>query len=200
MADTVSIIIATYGDRQRWNPLAQRALISVMAQTRIPDEIIRIHGDDLQSTRNRAAAFANSDWLCFLDADDELDRGYIAAMLAATGDLRYPAVQYDKGPVIELRRRPLLTGNYMVIGTLIRRDQFMRVDGFPNLPAYEDWVLWIKCWLDGAKDQFVDDAVYRINQRNGSRNRLSPEKARHLFEHVVKEYKPIALSKGLISE
>lgn len=76
----VSVIVATFGD-QSWVDLAdERALPSVDAQTFPAHEVIALHGPSLHATRNQAALDATGDWLCFLDADDELEPGYLEAM------------------------------------------------------------------------------------------------------------------------
>lgn len=79
---TVSVCIATYGD-DRYRECGQIAAREVAeGQTRTPDEIIVHHDPDmtLSQTRNVAASTALSDWLCFLDSDDELHPAYLDAM------------------------------------------------------------------------------------------------------------------------
>jgi GT2 family glycosyltransferase len=52
--------------------------------------------------------------------------------------------------------------NWMVIGTMISRDLFWQVGGFPEYPhGFEDWAVWSKCFRLGAKIVRVPDAVYR---------------------------------------
>lgn len=80
----VSVVVATYGDDlwRRW--AASVAVPSAEAQTVKPREIIQTHGATLHEARNVGAVEADGEWLCFLDADDELDPGYIEAMERAT--------------------------------------------------------------------------------------------------------------------
>lgn len=164
----VSIIIATYGE-QSWADLAtERALPSAIGQG--AHEILQGHYPDLTigPARNAAGEMATGDWLCHLDADDELAPGYLDAMARVSGDnvLLTPAVQkMRKG---RLSGHPsfypevdLLIANWLVIGTLVRREMFEYVGGFQDYPhGFEDWSLWFKCAHVGARVVKVPKAIY----------------------------------------
>ena len=189
----VSIIVATYGGEE-WLALARtRALPSALMQE--AHEVIDHHDPEasIAQTRNAGAERANGDWLCFLDADDELGSGYLPAMQRAHEQrggadgippLLTPAVSYVRkerrtGRVGFLDRGfPLTDDNWLVVGTLVRRDLFMQVGGFSDYPhGFEDWSCWAKCWKAGAEIVKVPDAVYyaHVNphskHRQGWRNR-----------------------------
>jgi GT2 family glycosyltransferase len=78
-----------------------------------------------------------------------------------------PAVQQiRKGrpgdPVFFDRGISLRDDNWLVIGTMIHRDLFTEVGGFPDYPhGFEDFALWSKCYRAGASVVKVPDAVYR---------------------------------------
>lgn len=127
------------------------------------------------SFRNDLARQARGEWLCFLDADDELAPGYLEAMRRAfrisreNGDgsplLFTPAVAHVRqGRMQPARFYPevnLLNANYLVVGTLIERSLFERVGGFGDFPhGFEDWALWYKCARLGAKVVPVRRAIY----------------------------------------
>lgn len=172
----VTIVIGTFG-RPSWRSLAQRRAIPSAEQLGCP--VIHVHGDTLAEARNQGAAQATTEWLCFLDADDELDAGYLAAMATGTADLRGPAVRYVTGSREKLQVWPaqdLRDGNYLVIGTLVRREMFHLAGGFHDWELYEDWDLWQRCHLLGATIETVADAVYVAHVRRASRNR-APERA-----------------------
>lgn len=186
--DRISVVVGTFGDEAVWEPLAQRATKSAHWQTTLPHEVLHVHGDTLAGARNEGAEIVSGDWLLFLDADDELDAEYIEAMTSAIwrvmarSDARdfllQPATlgivgdRVDPEPVVIPQCR-LAEGNYMVIGTLVARDQFLRVGGFRELPVAEDWDLWCRCRIDGAVTVPVPAAIYRVHVNEQSRNAMS---------------------------
>lgn len=179
---SISILIATYGDLS-WERRARRAVRSASSQD---VEVLAEHSPDatLAQARNALAAKADSEWIVFLDGDDELAPGYIEAMKAELlpGRLLAPSVQY----VIRGRRAApkfwpevsLKHGNWLVIGTAMERDLFHRVGGFRERDAYEDWELFARAWAAGAEIVKVPDAIYIAHQTNGSRNRRLKRSAR----------------------
>lgn len=175
---TASIVIATYGYREVWDRIADRAIASANAQT-VPVEVIRHHGATLARARNEGAAMARTDWLCFLDADDELPPDYIEQSLRGKGDVRVPWVvrrigKTRRGPR-RLRPCNLLLRNYIVVGALTRKSLFERIGGFAEWPMLEDWELWIRAMKAGADIRECRGAVYHAHQRPGSRNDQSRE-------------------------
>ena len=128
--DTVAVIISTFGSKD-WIHLANsRAKPSAVRQN--PTELIMSHHDSsLSEARNLGAAQASTSHLIFLDADDELEDGYVQAMLSAREDLRYPSVRYvsegePEPPIEEIPSRNLITGNHIVIGAMMQRKDFSR--------------------------------------------------------------------------
>lgn len=187
----VTVVVGTFGDDKWINMARKRAIPSGEAQA----PTVHVHLDTLARARNAGAEMADTEWLCFLDADDEIEPGYFDAMAAGTADLRAPLVRYVVG-----RRVPppsnlvpdgwtpdyLRDGNVLVIGTLIRRDLFLHVGGFKEWPLYEDWCLWQRCWLAGATFEVIDDAVYRAHVRYQSRNRAPGRDERERIHHEIR--------------
>jgi GT2 family glycosyltransferase len=175
--EIVDVIIGTYGNWDVWGILAHRARLSVEAQTVLPNEVHEVHADTLASARNQGAADSIADWLIFLDADDELDPYYVEEMLKGTGDMRWPSTigYYENGQIDDYAvphepRSSLLVGNHMVIGTMVRREQFIDVGGFRELASLEDWDCWIRLTLNGAQAVSCPKAVYRVHVQSDSRN------------------------------
>ena len=181
----VSILIATYGE-ESWAQLAlTRALPS--AQMQDAHEVLIGHDPDatIAGTRNALALQAHGDWLCFLDADDELGANYLGAMRRAweraggedgTPRLLTPAVVQiingrKRGPHFFDRGKPLSDDNWLVVGTLVERKLFFEVDGFSDYPhGFEDWSLWAKCWRAGAEIVKVEDAIYYAHWNRNSKH------------------------------
>lgn len=194
MALDVTVIVATYG-RLAWVDLAQRALRS--ARDMAP--VQHWHEKTLHDARNQGLAHTDTEWVCFLDADDELTPGFFDHMATGTADLRAPSVQYVKR---NGRVRPpgmpqvaghnhactadcLADGNWMVIGTVARTELLTSVGGWRDYPVYEDWDLWQRCWLAGATIEAIPSAVYRAHIRPDSRNRGTPMEFRNATHRQI---------------
>lgn len=198
----ISVCIATYGDAF-WERLArERALPSVEGQA---DEIVMMHlpDGDLAQARNVTAYMSTSEYLCFLDADDELMSGFISNMKSAISShpapqltLFTPMVSYVIGTKAEKPKfwpeKPLHEGNWLVIGTVVSRSLFLQVGGFESWPrAFEDWHLFGKMAKAGATPQRVPGAVYRAHWRAQSRNKnLSREERVRLHYEIGRDLWP----------
>ncbi len=201
---TISVVIATYGDTE-WENLASHRARPSLDDGQPADQIIVLHDPDetRSGSLNAAAAMATSDWLCFLDADDELAPNYLGAMRWALEQnphdgqaLLTPAVQHIRGgrtgapSFMELpdRKFTLREYNWLVIGTLIHRDLFNEVGGFPDYPhGFEDFALWSKCYRAGATVVKVPDAVYRYhhNPQSAHRKAWRDRKAQTAMHRLV---------------
>jgi glycosyltransferase involved in cell wall biosynthesis len=181
-----TICIGTFGGNE-WVKLAtERAIPSAEAQG-VP--VIHRHGETLAQARNEALAMVKSEWVVFLDADDELSPGYVEALGGGTADLRAPAVSYVKhgrprrayvpkvaGHTHECSAECLPDGNFLVIGTAVRAALAREVGGFREFPWSEDWDLWLRCWRAGATIEAIPAAVYIAHVNQQSRNR-APDRA-----------------------
>jgi glycosyltransferase involved in cell wall biosynthesis len=185
----VTVCIGTFGDPS-WADLAQnRAVPSAQAPVQ------HVHSDSLHDARNAAASLADTEFLCFLDADDELEPGYFDAMRTGTADVRAPAVRYVRSH----NRQPpyvpkvaghthlcdadcLTWGNWLVIGSLVRTELFWQAGGFRAFDWSEDWDLWVRCREVGATFEAIPRAVYRAHVRSDSRNR-APARETKLAAH-----------------
>jgi glycosyltransferase involved in cell wall biosynthesis len=166
----VTIVVGIYGDRSHWDPLAQRAIASAEQQGPV---ILSYHPSRLDYARNEGAAAADTSWLIFLDADDELTPGYVSRMLTGSGDLRWPAVKQDwqRRPRLHMPNPNFVLANHMGPGVLIGHDWFDSVGGFDDLPVLEDWDLYIRLYLKGAVMRPCPEAVYLSHDRPHSRNK-----------------------------
>ena len=191
----VTVIIATYGDAE-WQQLAEQAAASAETQC---DEVLCVHGDTLAAARNEGLRAAGGRYVIHLDADDQLEPGYVDALLTGTADLRAPAVRYVTETGHErLPRVPrvaghdhdctgacLPDGNWLVVGTLARRQLLIDVGGWEEWPLYEDWALWARCHAAGATIEAIPAAVYRATWRPASRNRAPDRRFKERIHHEI---------------
>jgi glycosyltransferase involved in cell wall biosynthesis len=190
----VTVLVATHGDPE-WSHLAQQRAIPSAEALGCP--VIHVHGDTLHGARNEALERATTEWVIHLDADDELERGFVDRIAAGTCDLRAPAVRYVRNGFVPTPYVPkvaghrhactadcLPEGNWLVVGTAVRRDMVIAAGGWRDLPMYEDWDLWVRCWRAGATIEAVPSAVYRAHVRRDSRNR-GPCAAERLAAHQM---------------
>jgi hypothetical protein len=178
-----TVAIATYGD-ESWQRLAtERARPSAEAQG-VP--VVQVHLTDgtLAQARNAALEQVDTEFVIFLDADDELSHDYVHWMSTGTADLRAPAIaQYRYGQLLWPSFMPnvyrhrhqcvadcLRVGNWLVIGACARTEIVYYVGGFEEFPWSEDWQLWAKCWKAGATVEPIHRAVYRAHLSQNGRN------------------------------
>lgn len=186
----VTIVVGTYGQR-KWAELAERRALP--SARRFGHPVVHHHGRSLHDARNGGLAQVTTRWVCFLDADDELEPGYFEAMARAGGEVRVPAVRYVRpnglarqspgipkvaGHTHDCSAECLPFGNWIVIGALVTADLVRRVGGFDNHAWSEDWCLWARCYQAGAAFARCPDAVYRAHVRPDSRNRAAPASKR----------------------
>lgn len=190
-----TICVGTFGGSE-WAKLAsERAIPSAEAQE-VP--VIHRHGLTLAQARNEALALVKTEWVVFLDADDELEAGYIAALAAGSADLRAPAVSYVRGSRRHAPYVPqvaghthactaacLCEGNWLVIGTAVRAELARQVGGFKEWACYEDWCFFQRCWLAGASVEAIPMAVYLAHWRRDSRNRAPGIDFKNRVHHEI---------------
>lgn len=147
--------------------------------------------------RNQAVEDVDpQEWICFLDADDELGDGYYEAMAAAvTHDrqLLTPSLALGDRPPECYGSRDIINGlNPCPIGTLIHRSMFDAVGGFWDEPAWEDWSLFRRAVLIGAEIVFVHDAIYHAADNPQGRNSTvrNPQALRRQILDSHERWKP----------
>jgi glycosyltransferase involved in cell wall biosynthesis len=154
---TVAVVIPTIPGRET---LLRRALDSVHAQTRKVDQVV-VERDSLRTgaaaSRNRAMQRVTTDVIAWLDDDDELLEGHLAACMRVLEqspgvDLVYPAprmadngqdptavthqgrlvlpwgIRFGAEQEAHLRRQ----GSFIPMTHLVRTEIVKRVDGFPE--------------------------------------------------------------------
>lgn len=163
-----------------------RALSSVINQTHPIDEIsvsIDNRRSGAAANRNRAWQNTSSEWIAFLDDDDELDPEHVAVLMAhaeQTGaDLVFPwhrILRYGQPIGDALPQRgikdedipeALRLSNFIPINVLVRRSLLEEVGGFP-IPGSaewppkdcEDWGCWLRILDAGGVISHIDKVTW----------------------------------------
>jgi glycosyltransferase involved in cell wall biosynthesis len=175
------------------------AVNSVHAQTRVPNEIwvySDANGDGAAQTRNNAWRQSSSEWIAFLDDDDQLYPQHIERLVAesADADLIYPWFDLPYGvdplavrvndayvspfglPFSEDHKNHILTeGNFIPVTVLVRRSLLEEVDGFPQPGSTrwqhnhcEDWGCWQDMLRVGARFKHVPEKTWVWNWHGGN--------------------------------
>lgn len=175
------------------------ALDSVFRQTRLPDEVhvaLDVDRKGAAATRNRAWRAATTEWVAFLDDDDELYPDHLRLLLENAGraDLVYSWFDVPQAPdplavrVNGQLRSPFGVefgveqatyiqgeGNFIPVTVLVRRDLLEDADGFPEPRSErwphrecEDWGLWRELLDLGARFQHVPERTWRWNHHGGN--------------------------------
>lgn len=201
----VTVCIGTFGDSS-WVDLANEVAIPSLKKLEVPYIHIHIHGPSLHVARNDCLTGVTTRYVCFLDADDELEHKFFDHIAKSDADLRVPSVRYVRNKFDQGVRMPkvaghrhdctadcLAEGNWMVIGTVAPTRMLREVGGFRDFPMYEDWDLWVRCWQAGATIEAVPRAVYRAHVRRDSRNREPDQRIKNAT------HRAIAFANGLMS-
>lgn len=176
----VTIVVGTYG-ADSWVRLAEDRAIPSARALCVP--VVHHHAETLHDARNGALAQVETEWVVHLDADDELEGGYVDAMAAGSADVRAPAVRYVHGRRLGVAKMPAVSGhghgceaaclawgNWLVVGAAVRT-ALASTAGWRDYPWSEDWDLWARIWQAGATFEAIPSAIYRAHVRRDSRNR-----------------------------
>lgn len=181
----VTVVIPTIDGRE---DLLDRALRSVEAQTLRADAVVV----EVDAGREGAAAARNlalmrvvTEWVAFVDDDDELLPSHLRAcarFARLTGvDVVYPGYEIDvEDPIgcfglefdpILLRRR-----NFIPVTTLCRTSAVRKVGGFRDHPdeygnPCEDWGLWLALVDAGYKLAHLPQRTWVWHYNGGARGR-----------------------------
>lgn len=201
MVENFTVVIGTFGD-EKWEQLARdRAIPSAESQA----PVIHCHRATLAEARNAGLEAVKSEFTIHLDADDELEPGFVDAMATGTADLRVPSLRQVRngrvGDPFMLRvwghrhdcsGECLRHGNFAVIGTCVRTQLLRDVGGWEEWPWSEDWAAWARCWNAGGTLEIIPAAVYRAYVTPGSRNRrLTPEETNRIHRDIEAAIWPV---------
>lgn len=161
----ITLIVPTIAGRE---DLLARALASVAAQT-YPAHVVVERDHDrtgAAATRNRALERVDTEWVAFLDDDDELYPEHLRKLARyvrlSQVDVAYPGYDCAGGedPVncfgIPFDGSLLQRRNFIPVTVLARTEMVRRVGGFQPHPdengdPCEDWGLWLAMHAAGAR-------------------------------------------------
>ena len=154
----------------------------------MPAKVLVQHDESREGaavTRNRALALVTTEWVAFLDSDDELKPDHIRACARharLTGaDVVYPG--YDvigEDPVgcfgVPFDPHLLRRRNYIPVTTLCRVEKVRAVGGFQPHPdehgdPCEDWGLWLALLDAGARFSHLPQRTWIWTVNGGTRGR-----------------------------
>ena len=167
-------------------PLLQRAITSVLAQERPADALsiaIDNHKQGAAMTRNRALFAVKTEWVAFLDDDDEMYQRHLRRLFEhqeLTGaDVVFPWFDVigglDPFPVLEGLEFKPETPHSFPITTLVRTQLALEVGGFPverdpqnTVGAGEDWYFWLKLIEAGAHIVHLNERTWCWHHDSGN--------------------------------
>lgn len=195
MSTTVGVAIPSIPPRKG---MLTRALTSVVNQTWPPDQIsvaIDHQGKGAAATRNRALDAINTEWVAFLDDDDEFLPQHLERLVTyaqyhdadfiypwyegintkafhvpdENGDLADPfLVPWHSGMERYLRN----AGNFIPVTVMVKTELIKRVGGFETMGSStgmqgEDYVAWLKLLDAGATFVHLAERTWRWNGHGG---------------------------------
>jgi glycosyltransferase involved in cell wall biosynthesis len=128
----------------------------------------------LGAARNAGFRAAQGEYIVPLDADDSLDRAYIAECVAALqqSDAAFAYSDYqvfgkrsyaEKSGEYNLYR--LLDRNYLTYAALIRKRDWEAAGGYNEpMKGYEDWEFWLRLGAQGRFGRYVQKPLFRYRR------------------------------------
>ena len=153
MSATVAVCIPSIPPRA---DQLSRAIASVLAQDAPVSELIvafDMEREGHAATRNRAWRSATSEWIAFLDDDDELDTHHVSTLLKLADESQadivfsWHRILQNGSPANDILNgryindadiaAELEKGNFIPVTVLVKREMLEKVGGFPK-PLSED--------------------------------------------------------------
>lgn len=200
---TCGVVVATFGS-MAWRERGQEAAASAYATG--ADQVIVHHGSSLADARNIGLMDIETDYVCFLDADDRLDPLYFTAFRAFVDrdrDLLYQPqvalIDRPSEPPVTLKVRDIRLANSLVIGTVAPTALVKSVGGFDHaLPILEDWDLWIRCVMAGAGIRQCPGMIYWVGKNDAPRN-ADKKLGQAIAIQLRRKYKDMPLPKEYLA-
>lgn len=194
MKSTVGVCIPSIPPRKE---MLKRALTSVLDSTWPPNQIsvaIDHDGEGAAATRNKALEGITTDWVAFLDDDDEFLPQHLEHCWKlgeyAEADFVYPwyvgineyafHVPNEQGDLVDpyevpwhegMERYLRTAGNFIPVTVLVKTELIKRVGGFEGSLTRdqqgEDYIAWLRLLDAGAKFVHLPEKTWRWNGHPG---------------------------------
>jgi len=194
----VTVVVATHGSNE-WKEMGDIALESAI---KTGAKTVRVHLDNgtLAEARNKALEKVDSEYVVFLDADDDLDSNYFIDLeptdvtvtsISYPGRVpRIPKVwRHDAKHLGDCTAECLIEGNWVHIGAVIRTKLIKDIGGFKEYPVYEDWALFLSLQQKDAVFSIHPKSIYKasVRQSPGHRNSSMPIAERNKVHEQIYE-------------
>jgi O-antigen biosynthesis protein len=164
--------------------------------SRYPITAVSRENRGLVTTLREAIKRTDGKYFVTLDADDRLEPTFIEACretLENDASLGYCYTQMvlsgQRAGLAAVRdfdpRKLICSGNF--IGgraAMIRRSSYERTPGYRELPALEDWDLWLSFLDAGMAGKFIPKPLYEWRQHGLSRNFMTARQERRLRRRI----------------
>ncbi|HVT21287.1 MAG TPA: glycosyltransferase family A protein [Mycobacteriales bacterium] len=154
------------------------------AHRHFPVRLIRQPARGVAAALHYGWSISHGELLARADADDVVQPTWLADLVEALvtnpgaayaypvmrmfGDVegRYPAAREFSAPVL------VWQGNFVSSGSVMRRSDYRDTNGIKELPAWEDWDLWLSFLELGKVGVLVDEELYLWRRHGATRNRM----------------------------
>lgn len=187
MIPTVVIPIINNERKEHYEHLAQRAVASTERQTLVTPYLVS-YGDTLSEAKNSGVDKADSEYCMILDADDVIDRHFMAAVdSVGEWDIIKPRV-YTNGILNVFPERDIRTMNFLINGCPFKTELWQDVGGAEEVP-YPDWYLWAKIVIKHDPNiVYVRDAIYHYIQTGDGLNQNRSREDMHELYAAIADY------------
>jgi glycosyltransferase involved in cell wall biosynthesis len=178
---TITVLTATIPER---SSMVANAINSVANQTLKPSNhivLVDVKKQGNFDSYQKLLNMATTEWVCFLDDDDELYSDHLAKLAKNSEgyDVIYsnPDVNDPLGLIrynMDFDSEYLKIESIVPITALVRRSLMLEVGGFDRIQSC-DWEMWKKLSRAGARFKKINDITWRYNfhEKNYSRKGMT---------------------------
>lgn len=163
---------------------------------RYPIDVVRRENRGLVPTLREVIGLTNRPFFVTVDADDVLAPTFVEKCVATLTNDESLAYCYTQMRLSGERsglalvepfdaRKLICSGNFIAgRAAMIRRCSYERTRGYRDLPALEDWDLWLAFLDEGMSGEFIPEPLYEWRQHGPSRNTMTVRQERRLRRRI----------------